>query len=66
VISLDATNESSFNLRILRDGRAISISWGENEQNELKLKVIDALLAKPENKKIQRIDVSAPHAPIVK
>ena len=66
VISLDATNESSFNLRILRDGRAISISWGKNEQNELKLKVIDALLAKPENKKIQRIDVSAPHAPIVK
>lgn len=66
VISLVATNESSFHLRVLRDGRALSIIWGKNEQNELKLKVIDALLAKPENKKIQRIDVSAPHAPIVK
>jgi hypothetical protein len=32
----------------------------------LKAQVIDALLALPENKKVRRIDVSAPHAPIVK
>lgn len=66
VISLVATRENTFNLQVLRDERAISIIWGKSEQNELKLEVIDALLARPENRKIQRIDVSAPHAPIVK
>jgi len=33
---------------------------------ELKLKVYKALIALPENASIKRVDVSAPHAPIVK
>ena len=33
---------------------------------EFKVKVYKALLALPENKKISLLDLSAPHAPIVK
>jgi hypothetical protein len=39
---------------------------GKNEKSSLKIQVIQALLALEENKNIRRIDVSAPHAPIVK
>jgi uncharacterized protein YjaZ len=66
VLSLSAYNESNFSLKIDRNQRQLQILWGANDQNELKLQVIDALLALPENKNIRRIDVSAPHAPIVK
>ena len=66
VLSLAAYNESNFSLKIDRNQRQLQILWGANDQNELKLQVIDALLALPENKNIRRIDVSAPHAPIVK
>jgi predicted AlkP superfamily phosphohydrolase/phosphomutase len=66
VLNLAAYNESNFSLRIFRQEREIQILWGANDQNELKAQVIDALLALPENKKVRRIDVSAPHAPIVK
>ncbi len=66
VLNLAAYNESNFSLRVLRQDRELQILWGANDQNELKAEVINALLALPENKKIRRIDVSAPHAPIVK
>ena len=66
VLNLAAYNESNFSLRIFRQEREIQIMWGANDQNELKAQVIAALLALPENKKVRRIDVSAPHAPIVK
>lgn len=47
-------------------GKKLEIRWGTNSENELKLKVYKALLALPENVDIKRVDVSAPHAPIVK
>lgn len=47
-------------------GKRLEIRWGTNSENELKLKVYKALLALPENADIKRVDVSAPHAPIVK
>ena len=47
-------------------GKDLEIRWGTNDENELKLKVYKALIALPENAAIKRIDVSAPHAPIVK
>ncbi len=47
-------------------GKKLEIRWGTNSENELKLKVYKALLALPENADIKRVDVSAPHAPIVK
>ena len=48
------------------NGKKLEIRWGTNSENELKLKVYKALLALPENADIKRVDVSAPHAPIVK
>jgi cell division septal protein FtsQ len=47
-------------------GRNLQIVWGDSEDTSLKLKVITALLDRPENKSIRLIDVTAPHAPIVK
>ncbi len=66
VISLTARNSSNFALFIDVDGRNVQILWGPHEETALKVEVISALLALEENKKIRRIDVSAPHAPIVK
>jgi cell division septal protein FtsQ len=55
---------------ILIDGkfsdRTMQIVWGDGEDLSLKIKVITALLELPENKSIRIIDVTAPHAPIVK
>ena len=48
------------------NGKKLEIRWGTNSENELKLKVYKALIALPENAEIKRVDVSAPHAPIVK
>jgi len=47
-------------------GKNLEIRWGIDGENELKLKVYKALIGLPENASIKRVDVSAPHAPIVK
>ena len=56
----------AFVLEIDNGGKNLEIRWGSNSDNELKIKVYKALLALPENASIKRVDVSAPHAPIVK
>jgi cell division septal protein FtsQ len=56
----------AFVLEIENAGKNLEIRWGTNSDNELKIKVYKALLALPENSAIKRVDVSAPHAPIVK
>jgi cell division protein FtsQ len=66
VLSLSARNESNFVMKIARDGRELQIVWGAPGKSDVKIQVINALLSLPENKNIRRIDVSAPHAPIVK
>ena len=45
---------------------SLELRWGRNEENALKAKVYQALLLQPENSRLKRVDVSAPHAPIVK
>jgi cell division septal protein FtsQ len=47
-------------------GKNLEILWGSDSENQLKIKVYKALIALPENATIKRVDVSAPHAPIVK
>ena len=66
LISLSANSESSISSWQEWDGRTIKVMWGSAEQVNLKVSVLKALLALPENKLIRRIDLSAPHAPIVK
>lgn len=57
---------ASFTFTLATDRGPLQIQWGSDSDNELKLRVMKALLAAPENKAISRIDLSAPHAPIVK
>ena len=66
MISLSAHNDSNFAMQVALLGREIRVLWGKNEKSELKIQVINSLIALEENKNIRRIDISAPHAPIVK
>lgn len=66
VTSLSAINEANFSLAFNYKGRRLLVKWGANAENPLKVQVIQALLEQPENKRIKRVDLSAPHAPIVK
>ena len=66
LISLSAANESSISSWQEWGGRNIKVMWGSADQVNLKVSVLKALLAQPENKLISRVDLSAPHAPIVK
>ena len=56
----------SYVLEIGSGSKKIEVLWGQNEENELKAKVFAALIARPENQKINSIDLTAPHAPIVR
>jgi len=47
-------------------GQNLRIIWGDGADTDLKVEVISALLQRDENKNLRMIDVSAPHAPIVK
>ena len=56
----------SYILQVQLNKSSIELRWGQNVDNALKFKVYKALLARAENSKVKRIDLSAPHAPIVK
>jgi cell division septal protein FtsQ len=66
VTSLTAVNEANFLLAVDYKGRPLSVKWGSIDENSLKVQVFEELLKQPENKRIKRVDLSAPHAPIVK
>jgi cell division protein FtsQ len=53
-------------LLLENNGKKVEVRWGIDSDNELKTKVYTALITLPENADIKRVDVSAPHAPIVK
>jgi cell division protein FtsQ len=66
LISMSATNTSSINSWHRETGRDVRITWGSSTELELKVSVYRALLKLEENQLIRRVDLSAPHAPIVK
>jgi len=63
---LSAVRPSNLLIYGVFSGRDLRIIWGDGLDTDLKVKVINALLEQPENKSIRMIDVTAPHAPIVK
>ena len=65
ILQMRAGNQS-FSFTLATERGPIQVRWGSDSDNELKLRVMRALLAAPENRSITQIDVSAPHAPIVK
>lgn len=56
----------SFDLSLVQDQRTVEVKWGLGVENELKTRVYTAIIALPENSKVTRVDLSAPHAPLVK
>jgi cell division protein FtsQ len=46
--------------------RPLTVRWGDEANGSLKLRAYQSLLALPENAKIVFMDLSAPHAPIVR
>jgi cell division protein FtsQ len=66
VTSLSARDTSNFLIHLTFEGRDLQITWGKNEKTSLKIEVINSLLGLAENKNIRKIDISAPHAPIVR
>jgi cell division septal protein FtsQ len=66
LISLSASRASAISSWQQVGARKVKVMWGSAEQVDLKVSVYQALLALPENKAIKRVDLSAPHAPIVK
>jgi cell division septal protein FtsQ len=65
-ITVSASNANAISSWQNLGDRELKITWGSSRDLELKVTVLKALLALPENKTIKRVDLSAPHAPIVK
>ncbi|CAB4629661.1 MAG: FtsQ-type POTRA domain-containing protein [Actinobacteria bacterium] len=63
--SIKVQNSGSLDLQLAQGDRILEVKWGINSENELKTRVYQRILALPENNKITKIDLSAPHAPIV-
>lgn len=63
---ISATRADNYVIHGEFSGQKLRIIWGNSADTSLKVEVIDALLQREENKNLRMIDVSAPHAPIVK
>ncbi len=66
LVVLKVRSTGAYVLEVNLSGRNVEVRWGMPRDNALKAKVYMALLAQPENAKIKRMDLSAPHAPLVK
>lgn len=64
--SMSARSGSDFSMILQAPARQVTLRFGSADDVALKVKVFNALMALEENKKVSAIDVSAPHAPIVK
>ena len=64
--SMSARSGSDFSMILQVPARQVTPRFGSADDVALKVKVFNALMALKENKKVSAIDVSAPHAPIVK
>ena len=61
-----ATSPENIYFKITEGNRSLMVIWGAGDEIDLKLKVYKALVALKENSKIQKIDLTEPHSPIVK
>lgn len=66
ITTLKVVTGDSYSLDMSQGKRSIELLWGQDGENALKVRVYRALIARPENIEIFQIDLSAPHAPIVK
>jgi hypothetical protein len=63
-----SANDFSMDIDAIIQGqsRGLTLRFGDAQEIDLKIKVFKALIERAENKNISTVDVSAPHAPIVK
>jgi cell division septal protein FtsQ len=66
LISISATNSSAITSQQLIGSRKVKIQWGAVESIAFKVTVFRTLMELAENKNVREVDLSAPHAPIVK
>ena len=66
VVVVKVRSGQAYVVEIVDGRKSIELLWGQEGESALKVKVYKALIAQPENSKIFRIDLTAPHAPIVK
>jgi cell division septal protein FtsQ len=66
ITSMSARSADDFSMVIGGATRTLTLRFGNAQEVDLKIKVFKALLEREENKNISTVDVSAPHAPIVK
>lgn len=66
IASMSARSADDFSMAISVSGQSLTLRFGDAQEKDLKIKVFKALIEREENKNISIIDVSAPHAPIVK
>ena len=66
ITTLKVVTGDSYSLDMSQGKRSIELLWGQDGENALKVRVYRALIARSENIEMIRIDLSAPHAPIVK
>jgi len=66
ITSMSARSADDFSMVIGASNRTLTLRFGNAKEVDLKIKVFKALIERKENKNISTVDVSAPHAPIVK
>jgi cell division septal protein FtsQ len=66
ITSMSARSTNDFSMIVAGPSRSLTLRFGDADEIDLKIKVFKALIERSENKNISTVDVSAPHAPIVK
>ncbi len=66
IVKLSTSSSNNFQLTLLDGKTNLRINWGSNSNNGVKVRIYKALVALPENKKINQMDVSDPTKPTVK
>ena len=66
ISSMSGRSANDFSMIMAEQGRNLTLRFGDAQEIDLKIKVFKALIERKENKNISTVDVSAPHAPIVK
>lgn len=66
LLAISAPSPGDVSSSIKINGKKVEILWGSVQELELKERVLEALLAAPENKSVKRIDLSDPINPTVR
>ena len=66
LISMSVPGPGEFLITIEPNGKRVEVMWGSVQEFDTKKRVLDALLAAPENAKVKKIDLSDPINPTVR